>query len=865
MLPKGNDESFVSKAKKSNSGSKKMISKKLHLPHEFAVEHFAGTVQYDAKSFVQTNMDKLPENLIRCASRSSNSLISDEFKKIITSCKVHGDGSKSSIRKKKVNNKTVLHKFQHQLKDLITTMEGTRTRYIRCIKANSPMIPKLTDHVSTMKQLECSGLMTALIISKESFPQKLTYDFILSRYACLLQNDRLKDAVAGMGAQEKVKYVLMRWLKPLSTKNRDGTRTMPFACGKTKVFFKPGAQDHLEYLRRQFYERSSLTIQSWFRRIAAKRHVVLRKQSMYKIQSFCRMALARLRIENQKKASTFICAWIRCRWALLAFQLKRDKATTIQSEVRRWREEKKYTKMRGSALLVQATIRMLLTRLQSQRLKDASGVINTWIYRCVFHMKLKRSLAAKMIQRHWRACRCQRNLRDSVSGALIIQKTWQAHVSRKKVLSEKHLQHDCTSRNLPMALGDDGSDFCSDDSDVVSSSYSTLNSMNATNFRSMKPDVASEKQHSEATYNGRLTDAEISGMMEKMKQSKVKEQLQLAEIEQLQVTFKRRVADLTKANNGLVKEVFKLRQECDKAKKQQRMDALQMNSKLEAIEEDKERLRRKYEKKIQSLERRLFENEEQHVEEKKAKDRDVRVLEAKYSDSVATLREELKKTQDSHQKYLAKLMTILETTQSMREKETAKITGELRAIKKEKDGQILMLQQELNAARAAKGIVVSSVAPKMMIDSPRMKKELLSDADRMVECSQKFNDAVEQLTNLITSSHVLPPVVGPHNMAEVLEQQENAQRMMELIGVLMDLYSIGEERQASTNEQALTAVNDYIALSEPDEAIRDLRERLAQVELENARIRQELREKEHCRKCAIREEAARRRIEWSGY
>jgi hypothetical protein len=389
--------------------------------------------------------------------------------------------------------------------------------------------------------------------------------------------------------------------------------------------------------------------------------------------------------------------------------------------------------------------------------------------------------------------------------------------------------------------------------------------MNATNFRSMKPDVASEKQHSEATYNGRLTDAEISGMMEKMKQSKEKEQLQLAEIEQLQVTFKRRVADLTKANNGLVKEVFKLRQECDKAKKQQRMDALQMNSKLEAIEEDKERLRRKYEKKIQSLERRLFENEEQHVEEKKAKDRDVRVLEAKYSDSVATLREELKKTQDSHQKYLAKLMTILETTQSMREKETAKITGELRAIKKEKDGQILMLQQELNAARAAKGIVVSSVAPKMMIDSPRMKKELLSDADRMVECSQKFNDAVEQLTNLITSSHVLPPVVGPHNMAEVLEQQENAQRMMELIGVLMDLYSIGEERQASTNEQALTAVNDYIALSEPDEAIRDLRERLAQVELENARIRQELREKEHCRKCAIREEAARRRIEWSGY
>ena len=89
--------------------------------------------------------------------------------------------------------------------------------------------------------------------------------------------------------------------------------------------------------------------------------------------------------------------------------------------------------------------------------------------------------------------------------------------------------------------------------------------------------------------------------------------------------------------------------------------------------------------------------------------------------------------------------------------------------------------------------------------------------------------------------------------------------MMELIGDLMDVYNIGEARQTSKNEHTLATVNDYIALSEPDEAIRDLRERLSKMELENARMKQELLEKEHCRKCQIRQEAARRRIERPPY
>ena len=841
MLPKGNDVAFVSKAKKRNSGSRKMINKKLHLPHEFEVEHFAGLVRYDARRFVQTNMDKLPENLLQCAAKSTNSLIREEFLKIIASREVLEEGSKPSNRKKKTDNKSILQQFQGQLKDLIGAIEGTRTRYIRCIKANALMIPKLTDHGTTMKQLECSGLMTALIISKETFPQKLTYDFILSRYACLMQSDRLKDAVVGMEPQEKVKYVLIKWLKPISTKNRDGTRTMPFACGKTRVFFKPGAQDRLEQLRRQYYERSSRTIQSWFRRISAVKLLVTRRQSMYTIQSFSRMALAKLRFERQKTASTCICAWIRCRWAVLAFHLKKDGAITIQCHARRWKEENGYRKMKTSALLIQATFRVVIARLQTQRLKAAYSTINVWLYSCVFRRKLKHAKAAAKIQT-----------------------AWHHHQSWRRMTSNGQLQQDEASHTDAKPLSDkDNAVDSDDDSDAISSSYSTLRSFSATSAPSAKVDSNDQGEPRAITIEESNDDE--TDTRQKMQENNDVEQLRLAQIEQMQVTFKRRIADLTKANDGLVREVFKLRQECSEAKKLERMTAVQMGSQLAVAREDNERISRRHQNKIESLQRRLHENEERHVEEKKAKSRDIHVVEAKYNESIATLREELKKTQDSHQHYLTKLMTVLETTQSMRENETAKISAELRAIKKEKDNQILMLRQELKAARAAKGIIVHSVESETMINSRRLKDELLADADGIAECSQQFNDKVEELTNLITSTHALPPVVGPHNMAEVLEQQENAQRMMELIGDLMDVYNIGEQRQTSKNENALAAVNDYIAVSEPDEAIRDLRERLSQVELENARMRHELKEKEHCRKCAIREEAARRRMERSEY
>merc|ERR1712238_165019 len=243
LRPKGNDEAFVYKAKRAHSGpTSKLISEKLHKRTEFGVNHFAGCVRYNAHSFVMSNMEKLPTSLIECAAKSTNSLIQNEFQNLETGKVNYSAEDRLSMRRKKGANKTVLNKFQVQLKSLMSAIEGTRTRYIRCIKPNRSMTPKMTCHASTLRQLGCSGLMTALIIAKESYPQNLEYQFIFGRYACLLQNEEVAKIRAGIDLKERVHHMLTRWLNPMSKKNTNGSRTMPFACGKTKVFSKAGAQ-----------------------------------------------------------------------------------------------------------------------------------------------------------------------------------------------------------------------------------------------------------------------------------------------------------------------------------------------------------------------------------------------------------------------------------------------------------------------------------------------------------------------------------------------------------------------------------------------------------------------------------------------
>ena len=75
----GGDENFVYKFKVVNSYSGRMIQDHLHRPYEFGIRHYAAPIKYNARRFIERNLEKISPDLLNCACQSTNPLIRDEF------------------------------------------------------------------------------------------------------------------------------------------------------------------------------------------------------------------------------------------------------------------------------------------------------------------------------------------------------------------------------------------------------------------------------------------------------------------------------------------------------------------------------------------------------------------------------------------------------------------------------------------------------------------------------------------------------------------------------------------------------------------------------------------------------------------
>ena len=306
VRPKGSDESYVYKIKMIHTEHDRLIDEKLQRRTEFGVRHFAGPVTYDSTKFVERNTDKLPDGLMHCAALSTNQIIREEFENLIAG---QEETESSGIPKKK-KHRTVLEKFRVQLKSLMDNMEGTTTRYIRCIKPNETHTPRMTDHYHTMRQLECAGLVTAIAISRESFPNRLGYDAIRGRFKCLMNERDLKNR-QGMNKRDSVNYMLSNLLPSMADLHGGTKPTLPFACGKTRVYFRAGALERLEMMRLDYYTHRTVVIQRWIRQIHARCHFMRMKETAIKIQALARCRIESQRYRRQKAAVLSLQCWCR--------------------------------------------------------------------------------------------------------------------------------------------------------------------------------------------------------------------------------------------------------------------------------------------------------------------------------------------------------------------------------------------------------------------------------------------------------------------------------------------------------------------------------------------------------------------------
>lgn len=403
VRPGGSDKGFVSKVAAMNKDNSCFVREKHFYDVQFGVHHYAGKVIYDATAFVTKNMDALSKDLQECAAKSNNEIISRELaNEGMTNVKTTAS---STMEKKKAALKrpvarsaaapknqpaskqssstlvaeTVWTKFRNQLNSLMSSLNLTRTRYIRCIKPNQLKLPLVMQHQTTIEQLRCAGVVAAVTISRSAFPNRLEHETILDRFKSVWKPGHhvvAQQRASELPLDEQAKFIAERLLKSaleqLVTKRLDGSDVQAFVMGRTRTYFRAGALEYLENER-----------------------------------------LKRLGI-----------------WA-----------TEIQKLVRRFVQQSKFRKIRKMVVTEQSILRMRIAHRDYCRLRKASIHTQCW-YRCILALRtlvfLRREYKATLIQTHWRMATAITRLKQHVRAAVVVQRIVRGAIQRPKYRKALH-------------------------------------------------------------------------------------------------------------------------------------------------------------------------------------------------------------------------------------------------------------------------------------------------------------------------------------------------------------------------------------------------------------------------------------------
>jgi myosin-5 len=327
VRPKGSDEAFVAKAMAGNKKSPCLFINKINR-QGFGVHHYAGKVMYDAEGFVASNQDTLPTDLSEAALLSSNEILAKHMTNDSCTNFKSGDGpapAKRSAPKRAKSNlvaPTVWAKYKSQLSSLMGMLKKTQSRYIRCIKPNKPKKPIMMQHLSTIEQLRCAGVVAAVTLSRSAFPNRLENSVCRFKFWQMWDKEKYPSkGTKEMDQDEKLSYdcqaLLACVLAPLSENDpKTGKPLKIFVVGKTKSYFKMGALEYLESHRSAGLDVHAVQMQRVARMVLAKKKIHgsqrARKMGVFIIQKWMRAMVAKMAalkiVEKQRKDQAKVLA-----------------------------------------------------------------------------------------------------------------------------------------------------------------------------------------------------------------------------------------------------------------------------------------------------------------------------------------------------------------------------------------------------------------------------------------------------------------------------------------------------------------------------------------------------------------------------
>lgn len=267
---------------------------------------------YDSDGFVSSNQDTLPNDLFECALKCKNPILAKHLStdkcSNLAEKEIPGGAVKKAPRRAKSNLSapTAWTKYKTQLSKLMAMLALTNSRYIRCIKPNAAKVASKMEHVSTIEQLRCAGVVAAVTLSRSAFPNRIENTLAKNKFSGMW--DRQKYPTTGNSDMEPdvetshdCKAILASALADFKSKDEGSI----FVVGKTRSYFRTGALEYLEANRAKAMGSQVVGIQrfirGWFIRKQFQQADSKRRKAAVKIHKWYTQTIKA--IEDAEKAA----------------------------------------------------------------------------------------------------------------------------------------------------------------------------------------------------------------------------------------------------------------------------------------------------------------------------------------------------------------------------------------------------------------------------------------------------------------------------------------------------------------------------------------------------------------------------------
>ncbi|XP_027058870.1 unconventional myosin-VIIa-like [Pocillopora damicornis] len=345
-FPKGSDATMLQKINTHHKRSKLFLPPVNSTSSLFGIRHFAGTVYYSSKGFLDKNRDTFSADLVDLVGESKFPFLLELFSKE----RAMGEDTRK-------RSPTLGAQFKKSLDLLMRTLSSCHPFFVRCIKPNDHKKPMRFDRGLCCRQLRYSGMMETIRIRKAGYPIRHTFKEFIDRYH-MLSEGLTRDALDFQGLKNAAVTIAKRLLG-----NTD------WQVGKTKIFLKDMQDVQLEDERDKLLTKRAILIQRVVRGFLIRQRYTKMKTGSILIQKTWRGFQERQRYATIRSGLARLQATYRARVLATKYRTLRERMKVFQAFCRGFLARQEYKNRLRSIVKIQAGIRMVLAKRRTQELR----------------------------------------------------------------------------------------------------------------------------------------------------------------------------------------------------------------------------------------------------------------------------------------------------------------------------------------------------------------------------------------------------------------------------------------------------------------------------------------------------------------